>query len=471
MDIAQAAKELKKIHQEHVLRWYEDVSEPQQRQLLGQIGELSFSKIPQWVQQYVKGPGAIQLPESFEPAPAYPAQPGPRQAKKYAEAVELGQNLIRSGEVAGFVVAGGQGTRLGFDGPKGNFPISPVRKKTLFQIFAETLLAASRKYGARIPFYIMTSPLNYQATVEIFENAGCYGMDKADIVIFQQGTLPNFGFDGRILMADKGRIATSPDGHGGSLKALYVSGAVEDMRRRRVEYLSYWQVDNPLVKLIDPLFIGLHALDRAEMSSKALKKAGPLEKVGNFCLVNGKITVIEYSDLPDAAAMRKNADGSLAIDMGSIGIHLINRSFIERLNAGGDFLLPLHKAVKKIPCLDEQGKAVHPDTPNGVKLETFVFDALPLASNSIILETLRQEEFSPVKNAAGADSAEVTHRMMIERAAGWLEAAGLSVPRTADGTVDCALEIAPDFALSPEEISARKDKIPPIKPGGKVYLG
>jgi UDP-N-acetylglucosamine/UDP-N-acetylgalactosamine diphosphorylase len=429
------------------------------------------SLIPQWVEQYVKGEGSLKVPDQFEPAPAYPAAAnGPELTAKYKKATELGEKLIRQGKVAGFVVAGGQGTRLGFDGPKGNFPISPIRKKTLFQIFAENLLAASTKYGVTIPLYIMTSPLNYAATVEIFESAGYYGMKKSDVVIFQQGTLPNFGFDGRILMAGKGEIATSPDGHGGSLKALYVSGAVNDMRRRGVEYLSYWQVDNPLVKLVDPLFVGLHVMDGAEMSSKALKKVGPLEKVGNFCRVDGKITVIEYSDLPDEAAMRRNADGSLAFEMGSIGIHLISAGFIERLNAGGDFLLPFHKAIKKIPHVDEQGRPVTPEKPNGVKLETFVFDALPLASNSIVLETLREEEFAPVKNATGTDSAEVTERMMIARAAAWLEAAGVHVPRKADGAADCVIEMAASFALSAEDVAAKKGKLKPIKAGEKICL-
>lgn len=471
MDIQQAETELGRIGQKHLVQWYNELQAGQQQNLLGQINKLDFGKIPAWIEQYVKGDGSLKVPEQFEPAPAYPAAPkDTEQADKYQKASQLGEDLIRQGKVAGFVVAGGQGTRLGFDGPKGNYPISPVRKKTLFQIFAENLLATGAKYGVTIPFYIMTSPLNYEATVSIFESAGYYGMKKADVIIFQQGTLPNFGFDGRILMAGKDEIATSPDGHGGSLKALYVSGALDDMKRRGVEYLSYWQVDNPMVKLIDPLFIGLHVMDEAEMSSKALKKAEPLEKVGNFCLVDGKITVIEYSDLPDEAALRKNPDGSLAFEMGSIGIHLISTDFIERLNAGGDFLLPIHKAVKKIPHIDEQGRLVKPEKPNGVKLETFVFDALPLASNSIILETLRQEEFAPVKNATGTDSAEVTHAMMIERAAKWLESACVTVPRKADGAADCVLEIAPSFALTADDLTSKKDQIGPIKAGQTVYL-
>jgi UDP-N-acetylglucosamine/UDP-N-acetylgalactosamine diphosphorylase len=241
------------------------------------------------------------------------------------------------------------------------------------------------------------------------------------------------------------------------------------MKRRGVEFISYWQVDNPLINIFDPLFIGLHALDEAEMSSKALTKTGPKEKVGNFCLVNGKVTVIEYSDLPDELAEKRNPDGSLVFELGGISIHIINRTFVEKLNTKG-FSFPLHRAEKKIPHIDEQGHPIEPEKPNGVKLESFVFDALPLASKSIILETLRSEEFSPVKNAIGIDSAESAREMIVARAADWLESAGVAVPRKADGLVDCLIEIAPSFALEKDDIKAKIDQIPEIKPDDKIYL-
>ncbi|MHC4634303.1 MAG: UTP--glucose-1-phosphate uridylyltransferase, partial [Planctomycetota bacterium] len=207
----------------------------------------------------------------------------------------------------------------------GNFPVTPIRNKTLFQLFAETIAAAQKKYDVTCPWYIMTSPLNYQATKDIFTEKNYYGLDKKNVFILQQGTLPNFDFEGKILLADKAKIASSPDGHGGSLRALHNSGAIEDMKKRGVEFISYWQVDNPLINIFDPLFIGLHALDEAEMSSKALVKSDPFEKVGNFCLAGGRITIIEYSDLPDELARKTNSDGSLLFRLGSIGIHIIHR--------------------------------------------------------------------------------------------------------------------------------------------------
>ena len=316
----------------------------------------------------------------------------------------------------------------------------------------------------------MTSPLNHQPTLDIFSANNYYGLNKNDIFIFQQGTLPNFSLDGKILLADIDTIATSPDGHGGSLRALYNSGALSDMQKRGIEFVSYYQVDNPLINIFDPLFIGLHALDGAEMSSKALSKTGPFEKLGNFCLADGKVSVIEYSDLPNELAEKRNPDGSLAFELGSIAIHIISVSFVERLNKHG-FSLPLHRAVKKIPYIDNDGKRVEPKEPNGVKLESFVFDALPLAKKSIILQTIRSEEFGPAKNATGVDSAQSARQMMVDRAASWLESAGVKVPRKPDGSPDCVIEISPGFALTREDLAKKRDKIPPINPGQSIYIG
>ncbi len=464
-------KGLESHGQAHLLRFWDDLDAGAQAGLLGQIRDLDLDRVAEWVESLVRNaPEATVRRLDFEPAPAYASQAQDEaQRRKYEEAIKLGETLIAAGKVAGFVVAGGQGTRLGFDGPKGSFPISPIRNKPLFQVFAETIAAVSRRYGAVCPWYVMTSPLNHTQTVDFFESHEYFGLERDNVVIFQQGTLPNFDFDGRILLAEKASIACSPDGHGGSIRALHRSGALYDMKHRGVEYLSYWQVDNPLVNLFDPLFIGLHVLDRAEMSSKAVIKNDPKEKVGNFCLVDGNVNVIEYSDLPDELAEKRNPDGSLVFHLGSIAIHIINTRFVEKLNAEGGSL-PLHRAVKKIPHVDARGNRVEPEDPNGVKLESFIFDAIPMAQHSIILEIVRDEQFAPTKNATGVDSAESTRAMMVERAARWLEHAGVDVPRRADGSADCLIEIAPSFALDPAEVAAKADRIPTIQSGDEVYL-
>lgn len=464
-------RQLQEHHQEHLLGFWPELSPRERQQFLGQIEELDLARVDEWVKHLVKKAPAHEIAtKDFEPAPSYSPEPrDDAERRKYKEAIELGKSLIGQGKVAALTVAGGQGTRLGFDGPKGNFPISPIRNKTLFRIFAETIQAVTRRYGATCPWYVMTSPMNHTQTVEVFRAENYYGLDARDVFIFQQGTLPNFGFDGRILLADKACLARSPDGHGGCIRALARSGALADMKRRGVEYLSYWQVDNPLVKLFDPLFLGLHALDGAEMSSKAVIKNAPKEKVGNFCLVDGRMTVIEYSDLPDELAEQRRPDGALAFELGSIAIHIIDTGFVEKLNRE-DYTLPLHRAVKKVPHIDLQGRRVEPRQPNGVKLESFIFDALPLARQSIVLEIVRSEQFAPVKNATGEDSAEMTRRMMSERAAAWLESAGVPVPRTSDGAVECTIEIAPGFALDREDVAEKREQIPTIEPGDRLYL-
>jgi len=303
-----------------------------------------------------------------------------------------------------------------------------------------------------------------------FEQNDYFGLDRANVMHFKQGMMPVFDKSGRILLSSRCSVAMSPDGHGGSLRALHASGALADMACRGIEYISYFQVDNPLVYVVDPLFIGLHALDGAEMSSKAVTKAGPMEKVGNFALVDGKVAVIEYSDLPDELATKKLDNGRLMFEYGSVAIHVINRTFVERLNKHG-FSLPWHRAVKRVPYLDDAGELISPDEPNAVKLETFVFDALPLAEKSIILQIDRAEQFAPVKNTSGPDSLQTSHRLQIERAARWMEQAGVAVPRKADGSPDVLIEISPLFALNAEDLARKKRQLRPLKPGDIVYLG
>jgi UDP-N-acetylglucosamine/UDP-N-acetylgalactosamine diphosphorylase len=461
---------LTKHNQQHLLKFWDELDDSSKKNLLGQIEQIDFNSLDSKINEYVKNAAPTKLPSKIEPAPVYTAEPKtPAEKEKFDKAKKLGAELMSQGKVAAFVVAGGQGTRLGFDGPKGDFKVSPIKNKSLFQIFAESIKAAGAKYKFSPKWYIMTSPLNYEPTRKIFKDNDFFGLGEQGVYFFVQGTEVNYSMDGQILLADKGVIAESPDGHGGSLKAIYKSGAVADMQKLGIEYISYFQVDNPLINIFDPLFIGLHAMDEAEMSSKYLTKCGPLEKVGNFCLADGKVTVIEYSDLPDELAYKKNPDGSLVFSLGSIAIHIISRKFIERLNAHG-FALPYHRAVKKIPYVDIQtGKKIEPQKTNGIKLETFVFDALPLAKGSIILETIRSEEFAPVKNAEGADSPAVTKRMITERGAKWLEAAGVQVPKKADGSIDCVIEIAPSYALSAEDVIAKKPNMK-ITAGQNLYL-
>ena len=460
MDLGSLRQKLAPAGQEHVLR-FADRLDPAARERLGaQLSALDVGLISRLADEYVRHKPPVHMPRDIQPVRIYPRVPRDEQQRKlYRDAENRGRDLLRAGKVGAFLVAGGQGTRLGYDGPKGEYPVTPIKSKPLFQVFAEQLLAYSRDFGRPVPWYVMTSSANDAATREFFKKNAYFGYGPRDVVFFQQGMMPAFAMDGRLLLAEKDSLALSPDGHGGSLRALHASGALADMRKRGVEHLSYFQVDNPLVHVIDPLFLGLHDMTGSEMSSKTVPKAGPLEKVGNFVTGDGKLQVIEYSDLPDELAKQTNADGTLRFNAGSIAIHALSRAFVERLNAGGQLKLPWHRAEKKVPYVDDNGDAVKPEKPNAVKLEQFVFDAIPLAKNAIVYETDRAEEFSPVKNAEGVDSPATSRRDQIRRAARWLREAGVSVPNRADGEPDATLEISPLYATSANQVRERNPKV------------
>lgn len=465
---------LAKVGQEHLLAFHDRLTPAGQEALRAQVAAIDLEAVPGWVGAYVKGKPAPSLPSDpamIRPAPYFPYE-GTAGAPGHPEARALGERLLAGGKVAAFVVAGGQGSRLGFEGPKGCYPATPVTRKPLFQVFAEQLLAARRKHGAPIPWYIMTSPLNHAATVKFFEDHRFFGLGAGEVMFFQQGVMPSFDMaTGKILLAGPGEVATNPDGHGGAVAALHKSGALADMKRRGVEQLSYFQVDNPHVKVCDPVFLGLHAgggpgnQSSGEMSSKMIPKAAWDEKVGVFCQIKKEgpgggvwgLDVIEYSDMPPALAKATNADGSLTFAAGSIAIHIISVEFLGRLATDPRFSLPFHRAEKKIPHVDlTTGQLVSPAANNGVKLERFIFDALAMARSSIVYETDRVEEFAPIKNAAGVDSVVSSQKLQTTRAARWLERCGTAIPKGPDGEPNCIIELSPLTAACVDDVACVK---------------
>lgn len=464
---------LEKHGQAHVLRFYDELSPERQAGLLDQLESFDYPWLDELIAQYVTSEPQAAIPTDLAPAAYYPRDPG--DTYDPAEFRAAGETLIRAGKLAAFTVAGGQGTRLGWNGPKGTYPATVVNGKPLFRVFAEQILANQTKYGITIPWYIMTSPLNDADTRAFFVDNNCFGLDRRNIFMFPQGVMPSLDVtNGRILLAEKHEVATNPDGHGGSMRALHVSGALEDMTGRGIEYISYFQVDNPLASVIDPLFIGLHAGapdSSGEMSSKMVAKAYAGEKVGVFCQAGGKTMVMEYSDLPESHAVATDADGRLRFIVGSIAIHMISVAFVEKLTADAQHLsLPFHRAVKKSPCIDlETGERVDPAEANAVKLETFVFDALPMAESSIVYETSRMDEFAPIKNAEGVDSPGTSHELQSDRAGKWLEAKGVTVPRGEDGHVHAYIEISPLTALEADDLDSAE--LPErIQPGEQIDL-
>jgi UDP-N-acetylglucosamine/UDP-N-acetylgalactosamine diphosphorylase len=481
-----ARQVLEAVGQAQVLHFWEQLDDARRARLLDQIDSVDWPEIARLVESHVRQTPRFELPHGLRPAPWYPHSPSGELVARYAAAREMGIELIRQNKVAAFTVAGGQGTRLGWDAPKGTFPATSVRGLSLFGCLAEYLRKTQEKYRAVVPWYIMTSPANDAPTRAFFNEHRHFGLSPANVMFFPQAMMPALGLHGenlgKVLLEAPESMALSPNGHGGSLKALYSSGAIADMKKRGIEQVCYTQVDNPLVRVVDPLFIGLHAGDGCAMSSKMLPKREPLEKLGNFCLVDGRVMVIEYSDLPEELAYQTLPDGQLRFRAGSIAIHLLRVDFVETLNRGGNFSLPFHRAEKKVPCVDlKTGQVVRPHKSNAVKLETFVFDALPLGDKSIIYETDRIDEFAPIKNAdappgAGAldqpaalDSPRSSKDLQVQRAARWLEAQGVKVPRRADGTVAAVIEISQLTAIEPDDLHGVR--LPAeVKPDSQLLL-
>ncbi|MEM9413901.1 MAG: UTP--glucose-1-phosphate uridylyltransferase [Planctomycetota bacterium] len=488
--LAAARETLAAAGQEHVLTFFDQLDDAGKTQLLDQIEGVDWPEVAALVESHVKAKPTFALPDDIEPAPWYPHTPTEDQRAHYIEAQRTGEKLVQDGKVACFTVAGGQGTRLGWDGPKGTFPATPIRKLPLFACFAEYIHNIQNRFGIKVPWYIMTSPINDAATRAFFKDNSYFGLKEENIMIFPQAMMPALDMQtGKVLLAAKDAIALSPNGHGGSLKALFTSGAIADMHKRGVTQISYTQVDNPIVRMIDTLFLGLHELDGAAMSSKMLPKAYAKEKLGNFCKVNGKVTVIEYSNLPDELAEQTIEDGprkgELRFRAGSIALHAIKVDFVEKLNtrpsesgiAGASFALPWNRAEKKVAHIDlATGEPIQPTEPNAVKLETFVFDALPMSDVSIVYETDRIDEFAPIKNAdaaegepENADSPASSKRIQTERAARWLEKNRVRVPRKDDGVVDAVIELPQVTAIFPDDLE--DEKLPgKIEPGSEVVI-
>jgi len=450
--------------QEQIFRFWEELINNEKNELLKQINAIDFelfSKLSDDVLNATdKEPADIKL----DVAEIISMN---ERIDKETEAREIGEDLLNQGKMAAFLVAGGQGTRLGYDGPKGMYPVTPVKKKSLFQLHAEKLIARGKKYNNSIPWFIMTSETNHNQTVEFFKQNNYFGYDKSNINFFSQEMIPAIDSNGKFILDVKNHIFTNPNGHGGSLSALWNSGAIEKMQSKGIEYIYYFQVDNVLADICDPVYLGYHVLNKSEMSNKVVRKAYPEEKMGVICKINGKTGLMEYSDLPEDDMYAENTDGSLKYWAGNIAIHIFNVDFIEKENKGG-FKLPYHIAKKAIPCLDKNRKLIKPDKPNGIKFESFVFDALLDTQKSISLEVEREKEFSPLKNKDGLDSPETVKRDLCNLYGGWLEQNNVVVPKNEHGDVKADIEINPLFALNDTEL--KNKNVNTIRVESGLYL-
>ncbi|MGH7227144.1 MAG: UTP--glucose-1-phosphate uridylyltransferase, partial [Gemmataceae bacterium] len=322
-------QKLQHYRQEHVLAGWDHLDEAQRRGLIEQLQGIDLERL---TQLYAEREHTYQVPDSarIKPLDIVPADAPDNAAMRAA-----GEETLRRGEVAALIVAGGQGSRLGFDHPKGMYAVGPVSRKSLFQIHAEKVLALGRRYGKQPPFLVMTSPATDGETRAFFAAQEHFGLPKEEVFFFCQGTMPAVDLaTGKLLLEAPGRLFLSPDGHGGTLTALAKSGLLERLRQRGLRHLFYFQVDNPLVKVADPIFLGRHRSTRSAASSKIVPKQGPKDRLGNLVLVDGRCTMIEYSDLPDTLANERDAKGRLRLWAGSPAIHVFDMDFLARVTEG-----------------------------------------------------------------------------------------------------------------------------------------
>ena len=444
---------LRPLGQEHLLAWWDRLSPNERKELATQIRSVDFERLGRLFRARRTSEDWSALSRRAVGPPAVRVRgPNPFSAE---QAQRRGHEALAAGRVGLVLVAGGQGTRLGFDHSKGLYPIGPVSQASLFQILIERLVAVGRRHQVSIPLYLMTSPATRPETVMFLEAHDRFGLPEDNLAVFCQGTMPTVdAASGHVLLESPGGLALSPDGHGGMLAALGASGALADIRRRGIDQLFYVQVDNPLAAVCDAEFIGYHLLAGSELSTQVVAKHTPADRVGNVVAIDGQVRIIEYSDLLPEAGEQRLADGSLLLWAGNIAVHVFDVSLLERtaVEGGG---LPFHLAHKKVPYLDHEGRMVEPAKENAIKFEQFIFDLLPAARNPLVVEVDETTHFAPLKNKSGEkrDTPEQVRAAMIALHTAWLGRAGAHL---APGV---PIEISPLFALDAAELAGR------IEPG------
>lgn len=417
---------LVECEQAHVLRFWPALSRAQRLAFLDQIESIDLPALRDSLGRALAAPA--RTPEAISPPPVELRPESGGDASRWQRARECGEELLAAGRVAALVVAGGQATRLGTPGPKGLFPIGPISERSLFEIQAQKLLYLKARYGRNLPWYVMTSPATDAATRSYFEARAYFGLPAEDVCFFEQSMVPTFDLEGKLQLADMGWLMQSPDGHGGSVLALERCGLLGDMERRGISTLFYYQVDNPLIRIADPAFLGFHALADSEISCKVIRRGDPWEKIGVLVQRGSTLGVVEYSELDENQRLAREASGGLLYWAGNPAIHLFETAFLRRIAADAERWLPFHVAAKRIPALDSTGAIENPTDANGYKLERFVFDALPAARRSLLLEAPRDQEFAPVKQSEGNDSPETARAALIACYRSWLQEGGRPVP-------------------------------------------
>lgn len=392
--------------QGQLLAYWPELSVKERDQLIRDIDKIDLAEVNElFARANDSSKVILEKVEDLKPIPESHYEAVPSLSNEKIEEYEtLGFKEISDGKVGVLLLAGGQATRLGFGHPKGMYDVGLPSKKTLFQIQAERIVRiqemAAEKFGrcGKITWYIMTSEHTMEPTADYFKSHGYFGLNEEDIIFFEQGTLPCFDFEGKIFLDEKHHVSSAPDGNGGLYRALKSQGILKSIAERGVEHLHAHSVDNILIKVADPVFIGYCKIKNADCAAKVVQKSTPSEAVGVVCRVNGHYKVVEYSELTDEASERRNDDGRLTFSAGNICNHYFSAEFLTKI-CNFESKLKLHVAKKKIPYVDRDGVRQKPSEPNGIKMEKFIFDVFEFAENFICLEVARDVEFSALKNA------------------------------------------------------------------------
>ena len=401
MNYEQIVDLLKEHNQEQLLRYYEELSEEGKMKLLSQIEKVDWSLL-----DMVKEHGTDAVRGVIKPLDAVEITEIEKNKEAY---YQTGLEAIKAGKVGAVLLAGGQGTRLGSDKPKGMFNIGLTRDLFIFEQLMENTKKVVEAAGVWVPFYIMTSDKNHNDTVSFFEEHDYFGYSKEHIKFFMQEMAPSVDFDGKLLLEAKDSLSLSPNGNGGWFSSMQRSGVIEDAKARGVEWLNIFAVDNVLQKIADPLFVGA-VLEKGYISgAKVVRKNAPQERVGVLCLEDGKPSIVEYYEMTEEMVTSRREDGELTYAFGVILNYLFRIDELEKIV---EQKLQTHIVEKKIPYIDDKGEFIKPETPNGYKFETLILDMIHLFENCLPYEVVREQEFAPIKNPTGVDSVESARELL-----------------------------------------------------------
>lgn len=399
----EALKKLKEAGQEHVLKYFDELDSSEKERLLTQIEETDLS-----VLSHIKDAGKPLKRGVFSPLPVMQRDEIMRREKEFHDA---GVKTIKEGKTAALLLAGGMGTRLGSDNPKGMYDIGINKPVYIFQRIIENLLDVVHETDTWIRLYIMTSEVNHDATVNFLKEKNFFGYREDRVTFFKQSMAPACDYNGKLYMEEKGKLFRSPNGNGGWYSSMARVGLDKEMVKEGIEWIDLFAVDNILQRICDPCFVGATVLSNSSVGAKVVKKAARDEKIGVMCLEDGKPSIVEYYDLSEEMMDAKDENNEPAYNFGVILNYLFHVPELDRVS---EDKMPLHVVEKKINYMDEEGNLVKPDKPNGYKFEQLVLDMIHQLDTCLPYEVIREHEFAPIKNKTGIDSVESARELALK---------------------------------------------------------